>query len=49
MDDTLAIVDFLSETARLLQELDPAAIRAAKRILLDCYRRRGRVYTMGNG
>jgi D-sedoheptulose 7-phosphate isomerase len=43
------ITAFLDETKRLLSALDTAAIAAAARILLDCYRRRGRIYTMGNG
>ena len=43
------ITAFLEETQRLLGELNPAVIAAAKQILLDCYRRRGRVYTLGNG
>ena len=42
------IAAFLDETARLLRQLDQNAIAAAERILLDCYRHRGRVYTMGN-
>ena len=48
-DDTQAINDFLNETTRVLQRLDRAAISRAKQILLDCYRRKGRVYTVGNG
>ena len=43
------IAAFLDETARLLRQLDQTAIAAAERILQDCYRHRGRVYTMGNG
>ena len=43
------IAEFLEETARLLQQLDQAAIAKACDILLDCYRRRGRVFTAGNG
>jgi len=43
------ITAFLDETKRLLSELDTASIATAARILLDCYRRRGRIYTMGNG
>ena len=43
------IAAFLDETKRLLGELDAEAIAAAKRILLECHRRRGRIYTMGNG
>jgi D-sedoheptulose 7-phosphate isomerase len=48
-DDISKITRFLGETSRLLGELSPAAIREAMQILLGCYRRRGRVYTMGNG
>ena len=40
---------FLKETSRLLGELSPPEIGRARQILLDCYHRRGRVYTMGNG
>ena len=47
--DTQAINDFFNETTRLLQRLDTAAISRAKQILLDCYKRKGRVYTLGNG
>jgi D-sedoheptulose 7-phosphate isomerase len=43
------IGDFLDETCRLLQRLDPAAIARARDLLLDCYRRGGRVFTLGNG
>jgi D-sedoheptulose 7-phosphate isomerase len=43
------ITAFLDETKRLLSDLDTGAIATACRILLDCYRRRGRIYTMGNG
>ena len=43
------IAIFLSETRRLLEQLSPVSIAAAKDILLDCYRARGRVFTMGNG
>ena len=48
-DDTRAIIDFFDETSRLFRRLDTAAISRAKQILLDCYRRKGRVYTLGNG
>jgi D-sedoheptulose 7-phosphate isomerase len=40
---------FLQQTAELLAQLDQNAIETAKNQLLDCYRRRGRIYTMGNG
>jgi D-sedoheptulose 7-phosphate isomerase len=43
------IVEFLQETARLLGRLDPDAIARARDLLLDCYRRSGRVFTAGNG
>lgn len=43
------IASFLDETRELLAKLDPKSIAMAKQILLDCYHRRGRVYTIGNG
>lgn len=43
------IGNFLEETKRLLGKLDLPAIGRARQILLECYRRRGRVYTVGNG
>jgi len=43
------IAEFLQETARLLGQLDPDAIGRARDLLLDCYRRSGRVFTAGNG
>jgi len=43
------IVDFLDETRRLLQELDQTSIECAQQVLLQCYRDRGRIYTLGNG
>jgi D-sedoheptulose 7-phosphate isomerase len=43
------ISEFLDETRRLLGELDGSAIDRARQILLDCYRRRGRVFILGNG
>jgi D-sedoheptulose 7-phosphate isomerase len=43
------IAEFLHETVRLLQALDQAAIAQARGLLLDCYRRQGRVFTAGNG
>lgn len=46
---TTRITEFLEETVRLLRRLDSAAIDRARRILLECHERRGRVYTMGNG
>ena len=44
-----SITDFLNETIWLLEQLDHSAIESAKNMLLDCYRRQGRVYTIGNG
>jgi D-sedoheptulose 7-phosphate isomerase len=43
------ITDFLEETCGLLRQLDLAAIARARDLLLDCYRRGGRVFTLGNG
>ena len=43
------ITKFLEETILLLKQLDSSAILRAEQILLDCYHRRGRVYTLGNG
>ncbi|MBU6401809.1 MAG: SIS domain-containing protein [Verrucomicrobia bacterium] len=40
---------FFEETVALLRRLDHSAIDRARGILLDCYRKRGRVYTAGNG
>jgi D-sedoheptulose 7-phosphate isomerase len=48
-DDLRRIASFVDEARNLLSRLDPASIAAAKQTLLDCYHRRGRVYTMGNG
>jgi D-sedoheptulose 7-phosphate isomerase len=48
-EDSTGIAAFLNETTRLLGLLDATAIDRAKQILLDCYSRRGRVYTLGNG
>jgi D-sedoheptulose 7-phosphate isomerase len=50
MDPDLSqIKEFLAQTCSLLGQLDQAAIGRAKDLLLDCYRRSGRVYTAGNG
>jgi D-sedoheptulose 7-phosphate isomerase len=49
MTDTTEIASFLEETKGLLGRLDVAAIAAAKKILLDAYERRARIYLMGNG
>jgi D-sedoheptulose 7-phosphate isomerase len=43
------IDDYLAETARLLERLDRQAIARAAELLLACYRRQGRVWTLGNG
>jgi D-sedoheptulose 7-phosphate isomerase len=43
------VAAFLRETIELLGELDQGAIESAKELLLECYRRRGRVWTCGNG
>ena len=43
------IANFLQQTVQLLQQLDHAAIARARDLLLDCYRRQGRVFTAGNG
>jgi D-sedoheptulose 7-phosphate isomerase len=43
------INDYLGEAARLLERLDRQAIARAAGLLLECYRREGRVWTLGNG
>ena len=43
------IDDYLAETAGLLERLDRQAIARAAELLLACYRRQGRVWTLGNG
>jgi D-sedoheptulose 7-phosphate isomerase len=48
-DDHSRIGEFLEETKHLLGQLDVEAIAAARRILLECYERQGRVYSIGNG
>jgi len=48
-EPTTKIAGFLNETRRLIGELDHGAIDAARQILLDCYRRGGRVFALGNG
>jgi D-sedoheptulose 7-phosphate isomerase len=45
----LRINDYLAETTRLLERLDRQAIARAVELLLECYRRQGRVWTLGNG
>jgi D-sedoheptulose 7-phosphate isomerase len=46
---TESVAEFLRETVGLLQQLNQAAIARAAGLLLDCYRRGGRVFTAGNG
>lgn len=48
-DRSLKIAEFLEETIALLKQLDSSAILRAEQILLHCYHRQGRVYTLGNG
>jgi D-sedoheptulose 7-phosphate isomerase len=48
-DRSLKITEFLEETVALLKQLDCSAILRAQQILLHCYHRQGRVYTLGNG
>jgi len=48
-DRSLKITEFLEETIVLLKQLDSSAILRAEQILLHCYHRHGRVYTLGNG
>jgi len=43
------IDSFLQQTCDLLRQLDQAAIARACELLLDCHRRGGRVFTLGNG
>lgn len=43
------IQSFLDDTVQLLGQLDRAAINVARRMLCECYQRRGRVFTAGNG
>ncbi len=43
------IESFLQQSCDLLRQLDRAALSRAKELLLDCYRRKGRVFTIGNG
>jgi len=48
-DDVKKVTGFLEETIALLQRLESLPILRAAEILLDCYHRRGRVFTLGNG
>jgi len=47
--DNPSIDRFLDESGQLLTRLDRTAIARARDLLLDCYRRQARVWTMGNG
>ncbi len=50
MPDTATTISaFLRQTCELLGNLDHGAIERACDLLLECHRRNGRVYTMGNG
>ena len=40
------INDYLGDTASLLDRLDRATIAQAAELLLECYRRQGRVWTL---
>jgi D-sedoheptulose 7-phosphate isomerase len=48
-DQIREINDYLAETTRLLDQLDRAALDRAAELLLACYRRGSRVWTLGNG
>jgi len=48
-DHRQKMAEFLEETIVLLRQLDSSAILRAEQILLECYQRQGRVYTLGNG
>jgi len=43
------IATFLRQTCDLIGQLDHQALDRACRLLLDCYHRQGRVFTLGNG
>ncbi len=50
MDELIRQADeYLAETARLLDGLDRTALARAAELLLECYRRQGRVWSLGNG
>ena len=50
MPETAESIDgFLAQTGELLRRLDQAALARARDLLLDCYRRGGKVFTLGNG
>jgi D-sedoheptulose 7-phosphate isomerase len=44
-----AIAEYLEESKRLIDRFDQAAIARAAELLLGCYERRRRVWTIGNG
>jgi D-sedoheptulose 7-phosphate isomerase len=46
---TDSIDSFLQQTCQLVARLDRAALARARDLLLACYRRGGRVFTLGNG
>jgi len=48
-DHRQKMAEFLEGTIVLLRQLDSSAILRAEQILLECYQRQGRVYTLGNG
>ena len=48
-DHRQKMAEFLEQTIGLLKQLDSSAILRAEQILLHCYLRQGRVYTLGNG
>jgi len=47
--DSGSIDEFFHETKRVLDQVDRRALLKAKDLLLGCYHREGRLYTMGNG
>ena len=50
MSDMIAqINEYLDQTEKLLEQLDRTAIARAVELLLECYSRQGRVWTLGNG
>jgi D-sedoheptulose 7-phosphate isomerase len=50
MPDTVTTIDsFLKQTCDLVGKLDQAAIARARDLLLTCYHRGGRIFTLGNG
>jgi len=50
MNEIIREIDaYLAETSRLLDRLDRPALARAAELLLECYRRQGRVWTVGNG